>query len=393
MYEETARAAGKKAIVIGAGIGGLCAAIALQNDGWEVVVVDKAPSLAEMGAGIVLAANALKVLDKLGVGKYVREEGSPVGKAEIRSWDGKLLVDLPTFKETERYGTPSYLIHRTALQSILYKQAASEAKIQFAKKLLAWEDSETKVTALFEDGTREEGDILIGADGIHSVVRDQLFGSAPLRYSGFTALRGIARFEDEHYTKELGGGFETWGAGKRFGFSHLGQDRVFWFAALNAPQDSLLPYGKRKQHVLQTFRGWHKPIEAVIDATEESAILAHDIFDRKPLRSWSKGRVTLLGDAAHPMQPNLGQGGAQAMEDAIVLAACFRNTPEPQAALLAYEQQRIKRTSLIVRRSRRMGRMVQLENPFIISGRNLILRAIPARIQLHSLDWLIGFEA
>ncbi|MBP1155113.1 MULTISPECIES: FAD-dependent monooxygenase [unclassified Paenibacillus] len=383
---------GSKAIIIGGGIGGLAAAIALQDSGWSVSVFEKTAELQVIGAGIVLAANAMKVLEKLGVADQVREQGCPVGKGEIRTWNGKLLVDLPVREQAQRFGSASYLIHRAALQSILYDQL-KPGTVHWGKQWAEWRQHEERVVAVFADAYEEAGDILIGADGIHSSVRQRLFGPTPLRYAGFTALRGIAVFDNERYTREDGGGFEAWGPGKRFGFSQLGGDRVFWFAAVNAPQGSLLPPGKRKQAALRHFRGWYEPIEAVIEATEESAILSHDIFDRVPLRRWSQGPVTLLGDAAHPMLPNLGQGGAQALEDALMLARCVSERPSQlPEALLLYEQRRIQRTSLIVSRSRRMGRLMQLEHTLAVTARNAVLRTIPPRVQMNRMAWLIGHE-
>ncbi|WP_409345533.1 FAD-dependent monooxygenase [Paenibacillus sp. MBLB4367] len=384
---------GKKALIAGFGIGGLCAAIALQKAGWETVIFEKASERTEGGAGIVMAANAMKALGKLGAAERVRMEGMEVGMAEIRTWDGKLITKLPARKQAERYGSPSYLIHRAELRGILSDVLAPGTDVQFNKKLENWVQNKGKVTVTFADGTRAEGDLLIGADGLHSTVREGLFGHTPLRYSGYTALRGISVFRDERYPMAAGGGFEAWGPGKRFGFSHLGKGRIFWFAAINAPQGTMAPASERKRAALKHFRGWYDPIEAVIEATEGAAVLAHDIFDRKPASTWHDGCVALLGDAAHPMLPNLGQGGAQAIEDSLVLAACLEKHPSDiPAALLAYEQRRMARTNRIVRESRRMGRLVQLEHPAAIRMRNALLRAMPDRIQLGRLHWLLGYE-
>ncbi|ULL18591.1 2-polyprenyl-6-methoxyphenol hydroxylase [Paenibacillus sp. H1-7] len=388
-------AAGKKALIIGAGIGGLCAGLALQNIGWHVTIFEKEPGLAESGAGIVLAANAMKVLEKLGAADKVRESGKAVGKAEIRRWDGAMLTELPVREQAERYGTPSYLIHRALLQELLYELVKSRgADLQFDRKLERWEQHGDKVTAAFADGSSHSGKVLIGADGLRSTVRERLFGTEPLRYSGFTALRGIADYRDERYPMVDGGGFEAWGPGKRFGFSHLGQGRVFWFAAVNAPAGIAVPPGERKRQALDAFRGWYEPIGDVIAATKEDVILAHDIYDRKPLTTWHQGLAALLGDAAHPMLPNLGQGGAQAMEDAWTLAQCLVQAGDGDVSdgLLAYERLRIPRTTRVIRQSRQMGRMVQLENPLLIAMRNGMLRTLPADVQLRRLHWLIGFE-
>ncbi|MFD0697024.1 FAD-dependent oxidoreductase [Paenibacillus sp. GCM10027628] len=379
----------KKALVIGAGIGGLCVAVMLQQQGWEVVLFEKKPELSEFGAGIVLAANAMGVLERLGVASLVREEGAKVGIAEIRTWSGKLITSLPTHKLAEKYGTYSYLIHRASLQSILYRSLADNTKLKFNKKLIGTEQKEGAVIAKFEDGTEESGTILIGADGIHSSIRSILFGESELRYSGFTAYRGVTTYENKRYVPEEGGGFEAWGRGKRFGYSHLGQNRIFWFAAINAPATQRIPQDQMKAELLRNFKGWYAPIEVVIQATEDAAILNHDIYDRKPLERWSQGRITLLGDAAHPMLPNLGQGGAQAMEDALILAQCLTGNIDDIQGLHLYEQKRIPRTSRIVRQSRKMGRMVQLDHPLAMALRNQVLSWMPDRHQMNRLHWLL----
>ncbi|MCA1321682.1 FAD-dependent monooxygenase [Bacillus tianshenii] len=381
----------RKAIVVGAGIGGLSVAILLKNIGWHVEVFEKATSFKSMGAGIVLAANGMKALERLGVAGEIKTLGKKVGKAEIRTWDGELLFQLPTKVMAERYGTYSYLIHRASLQEILLdKFDGSVVKLQ--KSVSGFLQDKSKVTALFSDGSQVEGDVLIGADGIHSAIRANLIQKDKLRYAGFTALRGICSFEDERYDLKKGGGFEAWGHGKRFGFSHLGQDRIFWFAAINAPEGKVIPIGARKQAALEHFKGWYNPIESVIQATNEEEILHHDIFDKKPLSHWGSGRVTLLGDAAHPMLPNLGQGGAQAMEDAIVLADCLSNTKDIAEANFKYERERISRTTKMVRHSRKMASMMQLENPVAIGFRNVMLQAVPSHIFASRLHWVVGHE-
>jgi 2-polyprenyl-6-methoxyphenol hydroxylase-like FAD-dependent oxidoreductase len=378
-------------MIIGGGIGGLSAAIALQQRGGRVQVFERAPKLKEMGAGIVLAANAMKALEKLGVAEEVRQAGAPVKKAEIRTWDGRLIIEMPVHKQARNYGTYSYLIYRPELQRILLEKL-TPGTVLLGKRFIRHEQKESNIKSVFEDDSHE-GELLIGADGVHSSIRSSMFGETSLRYSGFTAIRGISHFGDPRFPVELGGGFEAWGPGKRFGFSHLGNGRIFWFAAINAPHGSLISSQDRKMTAMKLFRGWMKPIEAVIDSTNESDMLMHEIFDRKPLKSWSKGRAVLLGDAAHPMLPNMGQGGAQAIEDAIVLARCLKDYHNDiQHACQHYQQVRIPRTSKIVRASRMMGMMMQLENPLAIRSRNTLLRIMPNDVQMKRLEWIVGHE-
>ncbi|MEH7445002.1 FAD-dependent monooxygenase [Bacillus sp. JJ1122] len=379
-------------IIIGGGIGGLSAAIALEQLGGKVKVFERASKLKEMGAGIVLAANAMKALEKLGVADQVIKAGSPVKKAEIRTWDGKLIVNVPTDKQAEQYGSYSYLIYRPELQRILYKKLNS-GTLELGKKLVRLEEKESYIETAFGDGSKFQGDFLIGADGAHSEVRNSLFESMTLRYSGISAFRGISYFDDPRFPVELGGGFEAWGHGKRFGYSHLGEGRIFWFAAINAPQGTLVHSRQRKKTAMELFKDWWQPIQAVIRSTEESDILTHDIFDRRPIKTWSKGIVTLLGDAAHPMLPNLGQGGAQAMEDAIVLARCLKKYPNDiRKACSKYEEIRIPRTTKIVHGSRLMGNIMQLEHTAAVVCRNMFLRIVPDSIQIKRLKWVVGHE-
>lgn len=382
----------KKAIIIGAGIGGLCTAIELQRIGWKVSIWDKANSLTGLGAGIILAPNAMFVLEKLGVANDIRNQGSKVDKAVILSWDGKEIMCLPTDTQAQRYGTHSYLIQRGALQSILLERLHKETNLHTQKELLQFSESEHKVTALSKDGSTEVADLLIGADGLHSKVRELLFGPQPLRYSGYTALRGICTLENKGLIDDHGGGFEAWGKGKRFGFTKIGEGKYFWFTAINAPKNKEIPKLERKNKALHLLNGWCDPIKAIIQATHTNDILHHDIFDRAPLSNWSSNRVTLLGDAAHPMLPNLGQGGAQAMEDAFVLTQSLNSTTDISKALKEYEKKRVPRTTKVVKQSRRMGRLVQLENPLILKARNTMLKRLPTNLFINRMHWVVGYK-
>ena len=284
------------------------------------------------------------------------------------------------------------MIYRPDLQRILYEKLEPNTVV-LGKKFIRLEQERENITSFFEDDEMLKSKLLIGADGVHSRVRQYIMEESALCYSGFTAVRGISDFEDARFPAELGGGFEAWGKGKRFGFSHLGNGRVFWFAAVNSPQGTLVTAENKRQLALQSFKGWWGPIADVIDSTSEENILVHEIFDRKPLKKWHKGRVTLLGDAAHPMLPNLGQGGGQAMEDALILAKYLKKYPlGVEEAFSHYEGERIPRVTKIIKGSRMMARMMQLENPAAIKVRNQILRKVPDEIKMKRLDWILGYK-
>jgi 2-polyprenyl-6-methoxyphenol hydroxylase-like FAD-dependent oxidoreductase len=264
------------------------------------------------------------------------------------------------------------------------------ATVWTGKELVGFEQTCDSVHAFFADETEERGAVLVGADGLRSRVRGRLFGDERPRYAGYTSWRGVA---PESELVPVGGGFESWGRGRRFGCAHVGGGRVYWFATRNAPEGGDDGPAGSRATLLEAFRGWHEPVEPLIRATEEDAILRTDIYDRDPLgKIWGEGRTTLLGDAAHPMTPNLGQGACQAIEDTVVLARCLRESGESAGALRRYEALRSDRTAAIVRRSRRIGWVGQLENPFLCRLRERALKLIPVEMQLRQIQEVVGYE-
>ena len=299
-----------KAIIIGAGIGGLAAAIALRKADIDVEIFERVNEAREVGAGLSLWANALKALDLLGLHDVIHSVTVPQIDGGIRDLRGRLLAG-GSMKDLEaKYGTFVVVAHRAELQAAMLK-ALGDTPVQLNKALARFDQDANGVMAHFEDGSHARGDVLIGADGIRSAVRAQLHGRQPPTYSGYSGWRAVIPFDP---ARVLAG--ETWGHGARFGQVPMQGDRVYRFAAINAPQGEKSAKGE-KQYLLNVFRGWHEPIEAMIEATPESAILRNDIVDRPVLHQWGSDRVTLIGDAAHPMTPNMGQGACQALEDAV----------------------------------------------------------------------------
>lgn len=381
-------------MVAGAGIGGLTATIALRRAGLEVVVFERAAELREVGAGLLLAANAQKALGKLGLAEEVARLGTPASAAEIRSWRGQVLASIPAAELEKNAGAASAAVHRADLQALLAREAG-EGTLRLDAVVKGFEQDESGVRVSLADGSEQRADILVGADGLRSQIRATLFGPEEPRYAGYTAWRAVVKPEGE--LLPWGGGFESWGRGTRFGCAHIGRGRVYWFATANSREgekDGPLgdPVGP-KAKLLHRFGDWHRPIRELIEATDEGAISRTDIYDREPLgERWGEGRVTLLGDAAHPMTPNLGQGACQAVEDAVVLARCLHEGGATAEALRRYERLRYDRVAMIVRRSRRVGAVGQLENPLLCRLRDRMMAMIPPKAQLRQLEEIVGHE-
>ncbi len=376
-----------EAIIVGGGIGGLAAAIALRAAGVAATVYERATELREVGAGLSLWPNAIRALEQLGLGAAVNAIGAPQFGGGIQTSAGRVLSYTDDEALVRRLGRPAVVLHRAELLALLSDQLGS-GLIQTGAELTGLAQDERGVTAFFADGRSARADLLIGADGLRSAVRRLLFDDRPPRYSGYTAWRGVVALP--HTPALLARAGELWGCGSRFGLVPMSGGRVYWFAVANAPTgQSDGPHG-RKQEVLDLVRGWAEPVEAVVAATDEDAILRNDIYDRPPLRRWVDGRVALLGDAAHPMTPNLGQGACQALEDAVELGRCIYSSGNVELGLLAYQTRRRDRANAIVRQSRSVGQMAQLSHPLVCRLRNALLGALPPEAQMRQLDWIVG---
>ncbi len=387
VLKDRMTARGKRAIIVGGGPGGLVAAIALSQTGCTPAVYERASEVRETGSGLTLWPNAMKALDRLGLVAALRSVSLPSAGIAMRSWRGGLLFDVTPPEQLENlFGVNGIAVHRAELLDVLLQVLDRDVVFPGAR-CVGFKQDERGVTAFFADGSEADGDFLIGADGIKSAIRTQLFGQTKLRYAGFTVWRGVAEFALEEQV-----GLTTMGRGAQFGLFPMTRGRVYWFASVNAAEGDQDWAMGRKRELLERFRGWHTPIEALIEATAEAAILRNDIYDHEPLKRWSEGRVTLLGDAAHPATPNMGQGACQAIEDAVVLATCLRESQEIAAALKAYESRRRGRTSAITMQSRRMGQMGRWKNPLTCWLRDQLIKLMPEQIRLRQLSGLFRFE-
>jgi len=294
--------------MIGGGIGGLAAASALQRAGTRVTVFERNHELREVGAGLTLWANAVQVLQELGLASEIAAVSAPLTHFECWSWRGKRLGSMPLDRIEKAMGAPNIGIHRADLLRLLVGTLAP-GTVQLDAHCVGFTQEEGGVTSHTASGQHHHADVLVGADGLHSVIGAQLLGPRPPRYSGYTCWRGVAPFEDAQVSPGISS--ETWGRGLRFGMLPIGNGRVFWYATHNCPAGGQDRAGERKPLLHRLFHHWRAPIEQLIEATDEAVILRNDILDRRPVRHWGSGHVTLLGDAAHPPTPNLGQGACQ----------------------------------------------------------------------------------
>jgi 2-polyprenyl-6-methoxyphenol hydroxylase-like FAD-dependent oxidoreductase len=359
-------------LIAGAGIGGLTAAIALRRAGFDVSVFERAAELRPVGAGIALAANAILGLRRLGSADQIAEVGQPVRSLALKEASGREITSSDLSPLEEALGAPTLAFHRAELHQALLGELGPGV-VQLGYAVTSFEEKDGVVRVQLADGSTREGVALIGADGLHSVVRRQLFGDTPLRYWGQTSWRGVTS------PGELvlqGSTSETWGHRRRFGLVSLTRGRVYWFAVEETQQGGKDEPGRTRAYLRSAFAGWHDPICAAIEATSEDAIVRTDVQDRDPLPHWTRGCVSLLGDAAHPMTPNLGQGACQAIVDAVVLAEELVRSDDVPAALARYERRRIRRANDIVLRSRSAGAMAHWSNPVARLVRNTALKSL-----------------
>ena len=373
-----------RALVIGGGIGGLAAATALRRAGHEVTVFERAERFGEVGGGLAISANALAALAALGHRETALAQGALGNRLLVRAAAGTPLADVRLEPGKESLG-----IHRAALLDVL-REGAGAVDVRLGAVCTSVSQDPTGVSATFGDGSVERGDFLVGADGIGSIVRTTLFGVEPARFAGYVGWRAIASADPQLIDR--GVFWETWGRGVRFGCVEIGGGRIYWFVADSATEDAPEPPAGPKRAFLDRFHAWHAPIVRIIEATPEDALTRTLIYDRKPIDRWGKGRITLLGDAAHPMTPNLGQGASQALEDAAVLGALAKDDSDPATFLRAYERRRVARANMIVRRSRQVGRVAQARNPLVCALRDRVLRLTPARVQQAQQTKLLAFE-
>jgi salicylate hydroxylase len=381
--------------IIGGGIGGLSAALSLVRAGFDAHVYEQAPELREVGAGIVVSPNATRILGRLGLGATLAQSSvRPLAWHERRWDDGQTLLRVPLADAAvAAFGFPYYQCHRADVQTMLAQ--ALPQRLHLGHRLVDLEERGDRVEARFDNGTRVAADVVVGADGIHSTVRRALFGPDDPRFTGCVAYRGLVPAERVQELN-LETRMQRWmGPGKHFVHYYVQGRRLLNFVCL-VEQDTWTSESWTERgdvaEARAAYQGWHPQVRAILDAQQEIFVWA--LLDRAPLPRWSIGRVTLLGDACHPMLPFMAQGAAQAIEDGATLAAILeRDGANIPAALRAYEAVRLPRTARIQALATASKTRFHLPDGPAQQERDAQMASDAADWSLKQSAWIYGHDA
>lgn len=381
----------KKGIIIGAGIGGLTTAIALAKNGIDLDVYEQATEINEVGAGIWVAPNGLKVFDKLGFSNEIIQSGNILDMISVVDINLKPISIIDGNKVRAKHGFKTVAIHRATLQNIL-AQKFDQSKIYLNKRLESYSQSNEKVTVRFEDGTHAEGDFLILADGIKSKGRLQMQGALNLRYSGQTCWRFVSEFTLPE--AEQGKMLEIWGnqKGLRIGYSQINSKESYVFITNYEPAGGKDDVEVVKSNLIELCAEFPTIVKQLIESANPNSIIRSDLFDFKPIKTWTDNRVTLLGDAAHATTPNLGQGACQAIEDAFVLSQHLSKETEVPKGLINYEKARIEKATYITNTSWQFAKITNT-NGLMRNVITAVLRLTPNSVSKKQLDKIYKIQS
>jgi len=347
----------------------------LRQAGWSVQVLERADSVEEIGAGLSIWPNGVRSLRSLGLGELADDEHAWFSDGALRRADASSITRFPESLEG-RYGAPLVAVHRGDLQTALAEKLGADS-ISFGAEA---DEVGERGTVRLTSGEERKADLVVGADGLRSTARSMVLGAEEPRSSGIVAFRGVT----SRTGVEIPAG-EWWGAGSVAGLLPLSGDRVYWYLGFRGDADT------GREELIRRASEYAPPVPDLVAATPPPDVLRHELFDRPPAKTWSRGVVTLLGDAAHPMLPFLGQGACSALDDAVALgAAVSRNGDDVSSALAAYELARVKQAAKLVKGSSSAARLALAKSSAGRSIRNGLLGALPTSMRLRQLDGIVG---
>jgi len=363
--------------IIGGGIGGLTTALAFEKLGVPYKLFEKAKIIDAVGAGIWLPPNALQVFDWINpkLLTKIKQTGNELNRILVADHNLKPISDLDQVFVKKQFGYSTIAIHRGKLQQILYEFVNKE-NIKLGKEFQKYVTSKKEtVDITFTNENSFSAKCLVGADGIHSKVRKQLFPKSKIRYSGQTCWRGISNYDIGTSLKYTGA--TLWGERLQFGVSKISKDKVYWFAVKLSKPNLKDTSEDLKQDLIQLFNGFHPIVHNLINHTSKNKIIRTDLNDLELLKKWYKGNICLIGDAAHSMTPDLGQGGAQAIEDAFYLTQAISNSKKEEDAFVDFHKSRKTKVEKLVKLSRQTSKMAVLK--YGSSFRNFALKNLPEK--------------
>lgn len=378
------------ALIIGTGIGGLSCALALKNIGWQVRLFEKAEALRATGSGLSVMSNASAAMKKLlNIDLALEHYGAVMRNFEIRHQSGLLLNRLPFAQIASKQGNPNVCISRAQLQHALLDKIG-DVEFNFNQQVVSYSETPDSVRVRFSGGTTAQGDILIGADGYYSKIREMIGTVSIIQPSNYICWLALVKFS--HSQLASGDVIHYWGRGKRIGIIDIGNGWVYWWGTANMLAIQAQQWQGSCADIVQYYHGWPTIVKEIILATPHQAILHIDAKDRSFPQTWTKGRVTLLGDAAHPMLTSLGQGAGMSIEDAAVLGYLLKNSHDYPATLQRYQALRQPRTRAIVKASRALSDVEQYERFFPQLKRNAKMLLTPKCTLYKQLKYFLIFD-
>jgi 2-polyprenyl-6-methoxyphenol hydroxylase-like FAD-dependent oxidoreductase len=371
--------------IIGAGIGGLTAAIALEKKGFHPKIYEQAETLKTVGAGIILASNAMQVYKRLGMDEELKSHGISLNTMNITNDKLQVLskVDLTYFKD--KYNIQSIAIHRGKLQQVLLNNLKrTEVALDHKLKNIIKHNNGYQLD--FENGKSINSTLLIGADGMHSKVRTTLFPKSEIRSMNQVCWRGVTKFElPSIYKNQLN---EAWGKGDRFAFVQFSPDQIYWYA-VKSYKESKDEFSGNDLSLY--FHKYPSIVQEIIKATPANWLHTSIMQDLKPIKNWYNDMSCLIGDAAHATTPNMGQGACQSIEDAYVLADCLSKQND-STAFKKYQNLRMAKAHQVVNQSWQIGKISHWTSPLGVAFRNTMLKLVPDTLTQMQLEKLFQLE-